>query len=139
MPDPPKAGGIYPVNRIGAFFGPVPAGGGLGEQIQARYSALLRLRTQLTGGDPADVVPEIARASTPEMDSLAVRWEWESCYRVWYELAKSAVDSGKDRSEIRARFLHVAEDSGAMAHAVREALDDALAGRPPKYKFPHSP
>ncbi len=116
MPDPSDPSNAHPVNRVADSFG-----SDSGEDA------------------PADLVPELAPISSPEMDSLAERWEWESSYRLWYELARADVDSGKDPDEIRSYFLDIAENSGGTAEAVREALEDALAGRPPKCKFPLEP
>lgn len=142
-PDPSDPRGVQPVNRI-----PRLTDGGL---FEMRIAAA---NTSGSGGgvvlslDDADldrpealkdIVPRLARASSPEMDSLAERWEWESVYRMWYDLARSEIDSGRDRAEIRALFLGVAENSGEKADAVREALEDVLASLPPRYKHPLEP
>ena len=49
-------------------------------------------------------------------------------------MVRSDIESGTTESEIRRQQEAIIQASGARAEAVREALEDALAGRPPRYK-----
>jgi hypothetical protein len=110
-PDPSDPNGAHPINRLHALI-----------------SAQLRRPVV----DAIDIVPEQARAIPPEFESLAEQLEYQSNYRMWYDQVRFAVDSGQDYDEIRAVYEDIAENSGNEADAVRKALEDALAGRPPE-------
>jgi hypothetical protein len=81
-----------------------------------------------------DIVPEQARAIPPEFESLAEQLEYQETYRMWYDFIRDEVDSGRDHEEIRSDFEDIAESAGKAADAIRKALEDALAGAPPKGK-----
>jgi hypothetical protein len=57
-----------------------------------------------------------------------------SLYPVFYESACERIASGASPDEIREELLMLAEDAdGEFASVIREAYEDVLAGRPPKF------
>ncbi len=54
-------------------------------------------------------------------------------YSNFYILVREEIGSGRSAEEVRTRFLSIIEGSGEVSADLREALEDALAGSPPKY------
>lgn len=54
-------------------------------------------------------------------------------YRAVYTLARTEIALGETDAEIRASFLKMAEERTGMVETVLMAVEDALAGRPPKW------
>ena len=84
-----------------------------------------------------DIVPALARATRPEYDLLSL--SRGPLYHACYTHVRNEIRSGKAAEEIRADLLPLIRGSGELADALREALEDALAGRPPKYEGPAEP
>ncbi len=73
----------------------------------------------------------VSLAELPSEDDLL-----RAAYQTCYVLARNDIADGKAEAEIRARFLSIAAASSAYSIAAREALEDALAGRPMQTKSP---
>ena len=54
-------------------------------------------------------------------------------YSNFYILVRDEISSGRTAEEVRTRLLPIIQGSGELAGDLQEALEDALAGRPPKY------
>ena len=97
-----------------------------------RVQALITAQLRLLAVDATDIVLLQARLIPPEFESLAEQLECQANYRMWYDAIRSEVNAGPDCDEIRNLFEDIAENSGKEANAVHNALEDALAGSPPK-------
>jgi hypothetical protein len=67
-----------------------------------------------------------------QMDQRAV--SPVTIYRVFYEFARKMIADGISPEELRAQWLPLTDGhpDSTFAAAIREAYDDALAGRPPR-------
>ncbi len=88
-----------------------------------------------TDPDGAEIPAAGPSVSTrPEIDVLALTWE--PTYEMWYRNTRDMLDTGISPGQIRAQFSILTQhsglggDFGRMASQVREAVEDALAGRP---------
>jgi hypothetical protein len=81
-----------------------------------------------------DIVPELARQTRPEYDVVGpMRGPLYVCC---YSRAEDGLRSGRSAEEIRAELRPLIEALGELADVVREAVDDAVAGRPPRFEKP---
>jgi hypothetical protein len=88
-----------------------------------------------------DIVPELRRANLQDfgLSTLDLNLSTsgrETFYVCFYKLIRDAVIGGKPPEEIQARFLANMASLGTLADAAREAIEDALAGRPMRYEDP---
>jgi hypothetical protein len=86
-----------------------------------------------TGGGSSAVE---ARASPIALTEDDMR---RAIYQSTYALAWSDINDGLTGDEVRGRYEPSVRAAGRHADVAREALEDALAGRPPRYQDPLRP
>jgi hypothetical protein len=79
-----------------------------------------------------DIVPALARSKRPEYDLPSLHRGPR--YHSFYTLVRDEIRSGRTPDEVRAQLFPLIERAGDLIDTVRDALEDALAGRPPKYE-----
>jgi hypothetical protein len=84
-----------------------------------------------------DIVPALTRVTRPEYDLPAL--SRGPIYQTCYTLAREEARARRTAEEVRALLLPLIEGAGELADAAREALERALAGRPPKYRVRPEP
>jgi hypothetical protein len=88
-----------------------------------------------------DIVPELTRANRKDfglstLDLSLSTLGREAFYVCFYKLVRDAVIGGRSPKEMQARFVANMARLGRLAELAKEAVEDALAGRPMRYEDP---
>ncbi len=144
-PEPSDASQYKAVNRIALFtefglfeavsitppkFGPVNAAGCVINSHEPEGTT--------------DLVPALTRTTREEFDIISMTRA--SIYFAIYDAVRQEIGAGKSSEEVRATFLqsasayqleYSADVVKACAEGILEAVEDALAGRPMRYRPPY--
>lgn len=124
MPEPSDPTAARSVNRIAFFVSPadllfnserVTRSDGEGACV------LTDLYTRME-----ESLPETGQVVFPEFDDIAKRLDWESCYRMWYDMIRTRLHSTGDREEVRNHFTEIAVRVGEKGTILLRALEDVL-------------
>jgi hypothetical protein len=139
MPDPDPSDFIdaEPVNRIALFaeFGLFEAVGFPSRESEADAIGHVVDLDQPSG--MKEIIPAVRSATLSEFDSPSI--ERGLVYHCVYENVKHELDAGSTEEEIRAKLLASTKNIEGLTEVVREtfeAIEDALANRPMRYKNP---
>jgi hypothetical protein len=142
-PEPSDASEYKPVNRIALLtkYGLFEAVG-----IPPRKGPVGAAGRVINLDEPegmTDIVPALTRTTRDEFDLPSVTRA--DIYRMTYDAVLRKLAEGRSPEEVRAFFLEgaaayeresQADDMGATVEGIREAVQDALAGRPSRYESP---
>jgi hypothetical protein len=76
---------------------------------------------------------ELRAIENEESEAISKITDQRGMYRAVFSLTRAEVATGRSSETIRAEFREVVTGHEALAATIHEAIEDALAGRPPRW------